>query len=104
MIDRPSGSFHPTQRFLYSVNYGYIPNTLAGDGEEIDAYVLGVNRPLKTFTGTCIAIIIRTDDDEHKLVVSDRFLSEKEIKAQTDFVERFFDSKIELCPHRYTKR
>ena len=103
IIDRPLGSLHPTQGFLYPVNYGYIPNTVAGDGEEIDAYVLGVNRPLETFTGLCIAIIVRADDDEHKIVVSGCLLSEKEVKVQTDFVERFFDSKIELCPHRYAK-
>ena len=41
-MDRPMGSKHPKHGFIYPVNYGYIPNTLSGDFEELDAYVLGV--------------------------------------------------------------
>jgi 8-oxo-dGTP pyrophosphatase MutT (NUDIX family) len=58
-IDRPLGSKHPKWGFEYPVNYGYVPDTKSGDGEEIDAYVLGVSEPLKQFTGTCIAVIHR---------------------------------------------
>ena len=39
-MDRPMGSKHPKWGFVYPVNYGYIPNTISGDGEELDAYVL----------------------------------------------------------------
>lgn len=46
-MDRPMGSKHPKHGFIYPVNYGYIPNTLSGDGEELDAYVLGVFEPLQ---------------------------------------------------------
>lgn len=59
VIDRPKGSCHPDWNLIYEVNYGYIPNTLAPDGEELDAYVLGVDRPVNKFKGKCIAIIQR---------------------------------------------
>src|SRR5512139_203196 len=68
-IDRPLGSRHPEHGFVYEVNYGYVPGTLAPDGEPLDAYVLGVNEPLQEFSGTCIAYIHRLDDDDDKLVV-----------------------------------
>lgn len=35
-IDRPIGSRHPKYDFFYPVNYGYVPNTKAGDGKAID--------------------------------------------------------------------
>lgn len=50
-IDRPMGSKHPKHNFYYPVNYGYIKNVISGDGEELDAYVLGVFEPLTTFSG-----------------------------------------------------
>lgn len=39
IIDRPLGSKHPEYDYYYSVNYGFLPNTVNGDNEEIDAYV-----------------------------------------------------------------
>lgn len=50
-IDRPMGSLHPKHGFVYPVNYGYVPNTMSGDGEELDVYVLGVFEPLDKFRG-----------------------------------------------------
>ena len=66
-IDRPLGSKHPKHGFIYQVNYGYIPNTISGDGEELDAYVLGEHEPIEKFEGEVIAIIHRTNDDDDKL-------------------------------------
>ena len=37
VMDRPLGSKHPKHGFEYLTNYGYIPNTVSGDGEELDA-------------------------------------------------------------------
>ena len=68
-IDRPLGSKHPQYGFIYPVNYGFIPNTISGDGEELDCYILGVSEPLKEFTGKCIAIVHRINDDDDKLIV-----------------------------------
>ncbi|WP_335996517.1 inorganic diphosphatase [Fusobacterium polymorphum] len=36
-VDRKLGEKHPNFDFIYPVNYGYIPNTLSEDNEEIDA-------------------------------------------------------------------
>ena len=59
VMDRPLGSIHPKHPDLrYEVNYGYIPGVFAGDGEEQDAYVLGVDVPLQRFCGKVIAIIV----------------------------------------------
>jgi len=95
-IDRPLGSKHPKHDLVYEVNYGFVPNTLAPDGEEIDAYVLGVKEPLTVFEGICIAIIHRTNDDDDTLVVvpKDISFSDEEIRELTHFQEQFFSSKI----------
>ena len=50
----------------YPINYGYIEGVMAPDGEEQDAYILGVNEPVKKFTGKIIAIVRRKDDIEEK--------------------------------------
>ncbi|WP_407926870.1 inorganic diphosphatase [Caproicibacter fermentans] len=31
---------------IYPLNYGYLPGTIAEDGEEIDAYLVGEFKPL----------------------------------------------------------
>ena len=95
-MDRPLGSKHPKHGFIYPVNYGYIPNTISGDGEELDAYVLGEFEPLEEFTGRVIAIIHRTNDnDDKQVVVKDgRNYTDDQIRALTEFQERWFESII----------
>lgn len=96
-IDRPLGSNHPKHGFEYSVNYGFVPNTKSKDGEEIDAYVLGVDKPLKKFRGKCIAVINRTNDDDDKLVIvpSDSVeIKDEQIRKETNFQEQYFKSEI----------
>lgn len=95
-MDRPLGSKHPKHNFIYPVNYGYIPNTISGDGEELDAYVLGEHKPLDTFEGKVIAIIHRTNDNDDKLVVmaKGRNYTDEQIKALTEFQEQYFESII----------
>ena len=95
-IDRPIGSKHPKHGFIYPVNYGYVPNTISGDGEELDCYVLGVFEPLEIFRGKCIAIIHRLDDNDDKLIIvpENKSFSNQEIRALTEFQERFFKSEI----------
>ena len=91
-IDRPLGSKHPKHGFVYEVNYGYIPNTKSADGEELDAYVLGVDQPITETEGICIAIIHRTDDDDDKLIISpdEKDFSDAEIEKLTEFQEKWF--------------
>ena len=95
-IDRKLGSKHPKHGFIYTLNYGYIPNTISGDGEELDAYVLGVYEPIEEFEGKVIAIIHRTNDEDDKLIVAPKNInySDDAIKALTEFQERFFNSII----------
>ena len=95
-IDRPLGSHHPTHGFYYPVNYGCLPGVPAPDGEDLDAYVLGIDRPLERFEGVCIAVIHRLDDADDKLVVvpAGVELSDEQIREQTEFQEQFFSSTI----------
>lgn len=95
-VERPLGSRHPDWGFVYPVNYGYLAGTISGDGEALDAYVLGVAAPCATFRGRCIAIIHRLDDDDDKLVVvpDGEALTDADIRTATDFQERYFRSEI----------
>ena len=95
-IDRPLGSRHPRHGFLYPVNYGFVPGTLAPDGAELDAYVLGVPAPLTAFTGLVVAVIHREDDDDDKLVVLPKglSLSDADIMAAVWFQEQWFRSVV----------
>lgn len=96
IIDRPLGSRHPHAGFIYSLNYGFVPGVPAADGDDLDAYLLGVFEPVQTFTGRCIAVIRRRDADDDKLVVvpDGRGYSRAQIHALTEFQERFFDPVI----------
>jgi inorganic pyrophosphatase len=96
VIDRPLGSTHPKQGFIYGVNYGYVPGTLSPDGEELDAYVLGVAKPSKKFSGKCIAIIHRTNDNDDKLVIvpEGKDFSDEEIEKLVMFQEKWFKHKV----------
>lgn len=95
-IDRPLNSKHPKHGFTYELNYGYIPNTTSGDGEELDCYVLGVEEPITKFTGKCIAVIHRLNDDDDKLIVvpEGKEFTDEEIKKLTHFQEQYFESEI----------
>ena len=95
-VDRKLGKRHPNFDIIYPVNYGYIPNTLSEDGEEIDAYILGVFYPVDEFQGICKAIICRYDDNENKLIVvpKDKNYTIEQMEALLEFQERFFKYKI----------
>ena len=95
-IDRPLNSKHPKHGFTYELNYGYIPNTTSGDGEELDCYVLGVDEPITEFIGKCIAVIHRLNDDDDKLIVvpEGKEFTDEEIKKLTHFQEQYFESEI----------
>ena len=94
-VDRPLGSKHPNFDMIYPVNYGYIPDTISGDGEELDAYVLGIFEPIKEFTGKCIAVIKRLNEEDDKLIIvpENKMYTKEQIKALTEFQERFFESE-----------
>ena len=95
-IDRALNTKHPKHDFIYELNYGFIPNTMSGDGEELDAYVLGIDKPLEKFEGKCIAVIHRINDDDDKLIIvpEGTNYSDEEIRNLTDFQEKYFESEI----------
>lgn len=95
-IDRPLNSKHPKYGFVYSVNYGFVPNTISEDGEELDCYVLGINKKLESFEGKCIAVIHRTNDNDDKLIIVEegKNYTDEEIREFTNFQEQYFESEI----------
>jgi inorganic pyrophosphatase len=99
VVDRPLGSMHP--RFPegepYPVNYGYLAGTMSGDGREIDAYVLGVDVAVGKAEGMVVAVIVRGDDVEDKLVVAVEegwVVTAEEVWARVEFQERYFDGVV----------
>ncbi len=99
IVDRPLGTFHPKHKDIYySVNYGYIPDVMAPDGEEQDAYILGINEPVREFVGKVIAIVHRIDDVEEKWIVAPEHISfsKDEIMSQVAFQEQFFQTEIRM--------
>lgn len=98
-VDRPLGSYHPEHREMYyPVNYGYIKGITAPDGEEQDAYILGVNKPVSEFTGKVIAVVHRYNDVEEKWVVAPegKIFSAEEIREQIAFQEQYFQSEVRM--------
>lgn len=95
VVDRPVGYRHGD--ILYPVNYGYLPGIIAGDGEEQDAYILGITEPVETFDGQVIAAIRRKNDCEDKLVVvpEGTVLHQGQIAEAVAFQEQYFDSTID---------
>ena len=99
IVDRPLGSYHPQYKEMYyPVNYGFVEGVIAPDGEEQDAYILGVDTPLKEFVGKIIAVIQRCDDVEEKWVVApdNTTFTIDEIIEQVKFQEQYFKSEIRI--------
>lgn len=96
-VDRPLGSYHPEYKDMYyPINYGFVKGITAPDGEEQDAYILGVDKPVKQFSGRIIAIVRRSDDVEEKWVVCPDGMSftKDEIMSQIQFQEKYYQSEI----------
>lgn len=97
IVDRKLGTYHPRHKDLYyPINYGYVEGIIAGDGEEQDAYILGVDQPIDEFEGQVKAIVHRYNDNEDKWVVVDENInfSKEEISKAIYFQEQYFDSII----------
>ena len=93
-VDRPIGCCH--KGLIYPVNYGYIPGLMAGDGEEQDAYILGVDSPVSSFDGQVVGAIRRKNDTEDKLIVAPKgvFFHQGQIAEAVHFQEKYFDTYI----------
>lgn len=99
VIDRPLGTTHPEHPDLkYKLNYGFVPGIPAPDNEPLYAYIYGVDKPVRRFTGTVVAAIHRRDDETDKLVVapSGMVVYEPMIEEAVRFAEQYFDTRI-IC-------
>ena len=96
IVDRKMGTYHPKHKNLYyPINYGYIPGIMGGDGEEQDAYILGVEQPIDEFEGEVIAVIQRINDVEDKWVVASSYeYTDEQIERAIAFQEQYFQHKL----------
>ncbi len=98
-IDRPIGSVHPKHSGItYPINYGYIPNVLSGDGEEVDVYLIGVDVPVEEYVARIIGIVHRHNDVEDKLVAApeETDFTKEEIEKLLYFQEQYYKYEIEI--------
>ncbi len=98
-VDRPLGSFHPKHKnIVYPLNYGYVNGIIAPDGEEQDVYIMGVDMPIKEFTGRVVAVIRRINDVEDKWIVAPEgyTVTKEDIIKATFFQEQYFNIEIIL--------
>lgn len=112
VVDRPIGYVHGS--IVYPVNYGYVSGVLAGDDEEQDAYILGVDKPLDSFTGRVVGAVCRKNDCEDKLAVAPEgvLFHQGQIAEAVHFQEQYFDTYIisllrkscGVLPYRETDR
>ena len=100
-VDRPIGSEHPKHKgLIYPINYGYVEGIFAGDGEEQDVYILGIDKPIRSAKVTIIAVVMRSDDNEDKWVgvpeelVGSELCCECNILKAIEFQERYYTSKL----------
>jgi inorganic pyrophosphatase len=95
-VNRPIGTKHAG--IHYRTNYGYIEGVIGKDGDPLDAYLLGVNKPVNSFEGKCIAVIKRINDLDDKLIVvpQNLIIDPETIRKETHFVEKFFESDLIL--------
>ena len=96
VMDRPLGTKHPKHGFVYEANYGFIDGVKAPDGEDLDAYYLGVDEPIERATGVCVAIAHRRDNDDDKLIVLPKGIemTDAQIISAIKFQEQWFDTEI----------
>ena len=97
-VDRPVGFHHVTKgiHLDYTINYGFLPGVIGGDGEDQDVYILGISEPLETFTGRIIGVVRRKDDNEDKFIAAPEGLTftAEQMKQEIFFVEKYFDSTV----------
>lgn len=89
IIDRPRGSAHPRYpELIYPLDYGYLENTSAGDGDGIDVWLGSLNTvtdagTAKTLTGILCSFDTLKRDAEIKLLID---CSDEDIQILRDFL------------------
>ncbi|MCR5804266.1 MAG: DUF3592 domain-containing protein [Clostridia bacterium] len=89
-VDHPLGS--RDKKLYYPVNYGYIKGFAGG----IKAYILGIEDPVKEFTGEVVGIVRREDDTKRTLVVShkDSLYTAEQVMHRIKFNEKDHKSRV----------
>ncbi|MBQ6718106.1 MAG: GrpB family protein [Clostridia bacterium] len=98
-IDRPIGYVHQKENYslTYPINYGYIEGVLGGDGEELDVYLLGVDKPVSEYRAKVIGIVHRENDVEDKLIAAPESIifNQAEIAEAIHFQEKYYKTYVE---------
>lgn len=106
-IDRPIGYVHRKgeKTLIYPINYGYIPEVLGGDGEELDVFLVGVDVPVSSYTGKIIGIVYRADDVEDKLIMAPEgaSFSAEELARAVYFQEKYYQTTIRALDGSWKK-
>lgn len=104
LIDRPIGYVHEKKKYTltYPINYGYIPEVLGGDGEELDVYLLGVNEPVSEYTAKIIGAVYRRNDVEDKLIAAPEgtCFDQAQIAKEIHFQEQYYDTYVDAIYQR----
>ena len=96
-VDAPIGSSDcEIPGIFFPINYGFLRGTLSGDGEPFEVYLLGVDEPVKKYTGRIVGFIDRKDDVEGRLVMAPigMTFTQNEIAEQVHFREQYHDISI----------
>ena len=81
IIDRPRGKPHPRYpEFIYPLDYGYLENTIASDGDGVDVWMGSLRN--KTLTGILCTFDKIKRDAEIKLLLG---CTKEDIQAIRDF-------------------
>lgn len=98
-IDRPIGYVHQKEKYTltYPINYGYIPGVLGGDGEELDVYLMGVDKPVSEYNAKIIGIVHRENDVEDKLIAAPEgmIFNQSQIAKAINFGEQYYKTYVE---------
>ena len=99
-IERLIGYIHKKKKYslTYPINYGYIPNVLGGDEEELYVYLLGVTEPINEADVKIIGIAHRENDIEDKLIAVPNGInfSKTEIENAINFQEKYYKTTVEV--------
>jgi len=87
IIDSHMGTKHPKLGYYFPINFGHIENS------KMEAFVMGVFKPIQRFTGTVIAILTENSESEIFLVVAPdgKTYTDEAILAITEFRNNIFD-------------
>lgn len=96
-VDRPYGSIRGKNRHaVYPINCGRVaaPNFFGG---ELGAYLLGVDVPVREFTGVVIGVVIHRTDNKDKIIVapSKCLMNQAEITEKIYFKEKYYQFDID---------